>query len=155
MEEIEMVMRGTLEMTFEYDEENFDGELTAERVKDSIQDTVLANPGMIHSNVSIVEDPSPEEGLSSEALTKLEDMEPTEEELSALDTGDIFTLNAGSNIYYVLVDVKFLGDNRDNIWSYANAATGEFQGLLRDGACPDHYPEMIQYYGHQNELTVE
>lgn len=147
--------RGTLEMSFEYDPENFDGDLTNERVKDTVQDTVLAHPGRVHTCVEVTEDPSPQEGLSNSVLSKLENMEPEAEPLSSLTIGDVFSLDKDSNKFYALVDVEILGEHRDNVWSYVNVATGEFEGLLRDGACPDHHAETVYYYSHHNALQHE
>jgi hypothetical protein len=145
--------RGPLKMEFEYDEENFDGELTDERVKDTVQDTVLSHPEMVYGSIDVVEDPAPEQGLSQEALAELEAATPEERDLCSLDIGDIFSLDQNSGEFYVLVDVEMLGEHRDNVWSYANAATGEFEGLLRDGACPEHYAETVYYYTHHNALV--
>lgn len=142
-------------MAFEYDPENFDGELTDERVKDTVQDTVLAHPGRVHACIEVTEEPTPEEGLSNSALGELEDIDPDTEPLRSLTIGDIFTVDRDSDDFYVLTDIEILGEDRDNVWSYANAATGEFEGLLRDGACPDHYDEPVQYYSHHNELGQE
>lgn len=141
-------------MRFEYDEDNLPGELTDERVKDFVQDNVLSNPGMVHNNVEVVTDPGPEEGLDQETLNQLMEMDPTEEALSSLDIGDIFSIDEDRD-FFVLVDVEMLGEYRDNIWSYVNAITGEYEGLLRDGACPEHYAETVYYYGHHNALGSE
>jgi len=148
------MIRGTLQMEFEYDEENFDGDLTDERVKDFVQDTVLGNPGMVYDSVEVVTDPDPEDGLSQEILERLEEMDPAEQQLSSLDIGDIFSIDEEGD-FFVLVDAKMLGEYRDNVWSYVNAVTGEFEGLLRDGACPEHFAETVYYYGHYNALDGE
>jgi len=141
-------------MRFEYDEDSFDGDLTDERVKDRVQDNVLANPGMVYDNIEVVADPGPEDGLDQETLNQLMEMDPAEEPLSSLDIGDIFSIDEDGD-FFVLVDVEMLGEHRDNVWSYANAITGEFEGLLRDGACPEHYAETVYYYGHHNALGGE
>lgn len=147
-----MEKRGTLEMVFEYDAVNFDGEFTDERVKDSVQDTVLAHPGRVWECIEVVEDPSPQEGLTNNTLSTLEAADPDAVPLRSLTIGDIFALDPDSEEYFVLTDVEILGEERDNVWSYTNAATGEFEGLLRDGACPDHYDETVHHYVHQNAL---
>lgn len=148
------MIRGTLEMRFEYDEDDFDEELTDEQVKDMVQDNVLANPGMVYDNIEVVTEPGPEDGFSQEIIAELEKMDPTERDLCSLDIGDIFSIDEDGD-FFVLVDVEMLGEHRDNVWSYANAITGEFEGLLRDGACPEHYAETVYYYGHHNALGGE
>jgi hypothetical protein len=70
------------------------------------------------------------------------EIEPNEVPLATLDVGDIFSFN-GEDPRYELIDMKFLGDHRDNVWAYADAETGEFEGLIRDGACPAHFPEPV------------
>ncbi|CDK38156.1 MULTISPECIES: hypothetical protein [Haloferacaceae] len=70
------------------------------------------------------------------------ELEPNEVPLSTLDVGDVFSFN-DDDPRYELIDMKFLGEHRDNVWAYANAETGEFEGLIRDGACPAHFPEPV------------
>lgn len=148
------MFRGVLQMAFEYSEENFDGDLSDEQIKDMVQDNVLANPGRVHSSIEVVRDPGPEDGLSQNALGELNEMEAEERDLCSLDIGDVFSLEEGGE-FYALVDVKVLGEHRDNVWSYVNAVTGEFEGQLRDGACPEHHAETVYYYNHHNALGGE
>ena len=70
------------------------------------------------------------------------ELEANEVPLATLDVGDIFSFNDG-DLRYELIDMKFLGDHRDNVWAYADIETGEFEGLIRDGACPAHFPEPV------------
>jgi hypothetical protein len=145
------MFRGVLQMRFEYSEENFDGDLSDEQIKDMVQDNVLANPGRVHSSIEVVRDPDPEDGLSQENLAELNEMDAEERDLCSLDIGDVFSLEEGGE-FYVLTDVEMLGDHRDNVWSYVNAVTGEFEGMLRDGACPEHYAETVYYYSNHRVL---
>lgn len=148
------MVTGVLNVRLNFNEENFDGDLTDERVKDMVQDTVLGHPGLVYDSVEVVDEPNPENGLGHELLNQLEEMEPEERDLCSLDIGDIFSIDEDGELY-ILVDVEVLGEHRDNVWSYVNAATGEFEGLLRDGACPEHYAETVYYYTHHNALSGE
>lgn len=76
------------------------------------------------------------------------ELKPTEVPLSTLDVGDIFALNEDGPLYE-LIDMKFLGDHRDNVWAYADAETGDYEGLIRDGACPAHFPEPVIPHGSE------
>lgn len=74
------------------------------------------------------------------------ELEANEVPLSTLDIGDFFAFNEDGPLYE-LIDMKFLGDHRDNVWAYADAETGEYEGLVRDGACPAHFPEPVIPHG--------
>lgn len=149
------MFRGTLQMRFEYSEENFDGDLSDEQIKDMVQDNVLANPGRVHSSIEVVRDPGPEDGLSQNVLGKLNEMEAEERDLCSLDIGDVFSLEEGGE-FYALVDVEMLDEYQDNVWTYVNAVTGEYEGLLRDGASPtSQHAKTVYYYNHHNALGGE
>lgn len=62
--------------------------------------------------------------------------------LSTLEVGDHFRFHNGGELY-VLLDMKFFDENRDNIWAYADAETEAYEGMVRDGNNPDHFDEMV------------
>lgn len=74
--------------------------------------------------------------------TERNELNLNEVPLSTLDVGDCFSFSEGGQ-RYELIDRKYLGDHRDNVWAYADAKTGEFEGLIQDGACPAHYPQPV------------
>lgn len=132
-------------MRFDYNEDNFDHELTDGRVKDMVQDTALSHPEWVWENIDVIDDPDPEDGVPPAILDQLEDEDPEIRDLASLDTGEVISLNEDGDLF-VLTDFKSLGEGRDNVWSYASASTGEFEGLLRDGACPDHCAMALYHY---------
>lgn len=72
-------------------------------------------------------------------------------DLSELSVGDIFSFE-GRATRYILLEVKYLGEHRDNVWAYGSFPDGEFEGLLRDGACDDHYPQTVEFHGHKENI---
>lgn len=72
--------------------------------------------------------------------------EETVRPLCELDVGDTFEFPSGDTRHR-LIDCIRPGEYSNWVWAYEDAETGDYEGLIEDGAGPAATPTMVRHVG--------